>query len=96
MVFAAIACLAGILLAQYFKVLALVPASALVLTVGIGIAHADPAAWIAWTVISAIVALQLGYVIGLIIRHVPAAGRTGRVAAPFFSSSPTSRRLGAR
>jgi hypothetical protein len=95
MVFAAATFLLGFLLAQHCKVLALLPASALALTVGIGIAHADPAAWIAWTVISAIVALQFGYVIGLVVRHVLAAGRTGRAAAP-FSSSSTSRRLGAR
>jgi len=92
MVFAAVTFLAGILLARHFKMLALVPASALtvMLAIGIGSARADPVVSMACTVFSAIIALQLGYLVGLVIRHVLVAARTGREATP-YSSSPSSR-----
>ena len=95
MVIGAVSLFTGILLGQYFKVLAIVPAAALALALGIGlgIAHGEPLAWIAWTGVSAIVGLQLGYLIGVLV-PILATGPANWEARSFSTSPPPSRRPG--
>lgn len=69
--------LVGAVLAQRFKIMILMPATAIMLApmVGIGIAQ-DYTAWsIILTIAAAGASLQVGYLVGLAMRHVLEAPR---------------------
>jgi hypothetical protein len=84
--------LAGLVLGQRFRVLVLLPAIALVLGVaGVGMAHADGIWWTALTAAAAVTALQIGYLIGLVVWQIPVIGRVGRAATPLSGSAPARR-----
>jgi hypothetical protein len=85
--------LAGLVLGQRFKVLVLVPAIMLALLAGVGsgVARADGIWWTALTAVAAGTALQIGYLIGLVIRHIPVIGRAGRTATSLSGSAPARR-----
>jgi len=83
--------LAGMVLGQRVKVLALVPATAiaLVVTIANGLARADTASMLALTAIMSIVGLQVGYLLGLGVREILANTRAARLRmAPFGGSLP--------
>jgi len=67
-----ISVLIGAVLAQRFKVFILLPAAAIMLVValGTGIAQANSVWWSFLTIVAAGFSLQLGYLIGLGLRHV--------------------------
>jgi hypothetical protein len=69
---ATVSLLVGMVLGQRFKVLVLLPAIgfALLLAIGGGIVRADSAWWIVLMAAAAATALQIGYIIGVGIRHV--------------------------
>jgi hypothetical protein len=83
--------LAGLVLGQWFRVMVLVPAVALALLVGIGMAHADGTWWTALMAAAAAAAVQIGYLIGLVIRHIPVIRHADRTA-PSLSGSASARR----
>jgi hypothetical protein len=65
----------GAALGQRFKVLALVPAMAIIimLSIGAGLTHAQKPWWIVLMAVAASTCLQFGYFAGIGIRHVLAA-----------------------
>jgi hypothetical protein len=86
--------LGGMALGQRFKLLVLAPAIllTLVLAVGAGVARADTPWRIGLTAAGLITSLQIGYLLGLGIRHVLIRARAKRMrAASFVSSLPTGR-----
>jgi uncharacterized membrane protein len=90
-----ISLLIGMVLAQRFKVLALVPAMAVVILLAIAAEFARgagfwPAALIA---ILAMVSVQIGYLAGMAVRSVLAAGRTSKLGRTFEAGArePASR-----
>jgi hypothetical protein len=85
--------LAGLVLGQRFRVLVLLPAIALALlvAVGDGMARADGIWWTALMAAAAVTALQIGYLIGLGIRHIPVLGQTDRRATSLSGSAPARR-----
>ena len=94
MVLAILNLLVGMLLGQRFKVLVLVPAIAvsLVLVLGSGIARSQSPETLGLSAIAAIVALQIGYLFGLGIRHLLVVVRAGRLRAASFANSGPARR----
>jgi hypothetical protein len=80
MTLAMISLVVGMVLGQRFKVLVLLPAIALALfmAIGGGIVRAESAWWIVLVAASAATSLQIGYLIGVGIRHVLLAGRASR------------------
>jgi hypothetical protein len=90
--FGLISLLAGMVLGQRFKVLALVPAFAvsLVLAVGFGIAHFEQLGGTVLLAALAVASLQIGYLVGVAIRYSLAATRTsGLRTASIHASQPT-------
>jgi hypothetical protein len=87
---AMISLLVGMVLGQRFKVLVLLPAIALalVLTVGGGIVRSDSTWWIVLMAATAAATLQVGYVIGVGIRHVLVAAPASRTLANSSSRRP--------
>jgi predicted Na+-dependent transporter len=82
--------LAGLVLGQRFKVLVLVPAIvlALLVAIGAGIARGD-GVWSTALMAGAVgMALQIGYLAGLFIGHIPALGRARRTASSLPGSAP--------
>jgi len=71
MTFLFVCLLAGLLLGQRFKVLVLVPAAAVVLA--LSFAGAETHWPIALTAVAAMICLQIGYLLGLGLRHVLSA-----------------------
>jgi hypothetical protein len=61
----------GMLLAQRFKIIVLVPASfaALVIAIGAGVAQASSAWLIVGMIAAASASMQAGYFVGMLIRH---------------------------
>jgi membrane protein DedA with SNARE-associated domain len=91
MILSMISLLVGALLGQRFKVMVLMPATAilLVLAVGIGVTHAHTAWWIVLMAAAAATSMQIGYLIGIGVRHVLAAAwsrRSSRLTSPTASS----------
>jgi hypothetical protein len=86
--------LVGLALGQGFRVLVLVPAMllALLVALGSGLAHADAIWRTALVAGTACAALQVGYLIGLLIRHILVIGREGRSANPVSGSAPSAGR----
>jgi hypothetical protein len=90
MLFSALVSLSiGIVLARRFKVLILAPAFmlTLVLALGTGLARTDAAWSIGSTALVVIVGLQVGYLLGSVMRHVMVFVRAGRPGSTSFTSS---------
>jgi len=86
---AIISLLVGMVLAQRFKVLILFPVIMLtvVLAVSVGIARADATWAAALTLVVVIVGLQLGFLLGIGVRHVMLLTRASRLRATSLTSS---------
>lgn len=84
--------LVGAALGQRFKVMVLMPAMAivLVLAAGTGVTHAQTAWSIVLTTAIAATCLQIGYLIGIFIRHVVVAALSRR-SSPLTSPETTAR-----
>jgi hypothetical protein len=78
MTFGLISLLAGMVLGQRFKVLAVVPAMAAssVVAIGFGIAHSEGPGGTVLLAALAVASLQIGYLAGIAIRYALAATRT--------------------
>lgn len=72
--------LLGLVLAQRFNVFGLLPVILLVLTFSVAgaLAHAETAMISVVTALVAIVSLQIGYVLGIAVRHAKASLRAHR------------------
>lgn len=94
MLIAVISLLAGMVLGQRFKVLALLPAIGLlaIVCVGSGMAQGESLSATALTAIAAIVSVQLGYLLGLSIRHLLATMHASRLRATSFANPLPTRR----
>jgi hypothetical protein len=90
--FGLISLLAGMVLGQRFKVLAVVPAIAawLLVAIGFGIAHSEGLGRTVLLAALAVASLQIGYLVGVAIRYSLAAARTsGLRTASVHASQPT-------
>ena len=87
---AIISLLIGLVLAQRFKVLVLIPFMVLTLFLTLGTALVNPGAtWAgAVTAMVVIVALQLGYLFGIGVRHLMVLTRVGRRHVSLARSLP--------
>jgi membrane protein DedA with SNARE-associated domain len=85
--------LIGAALGQYYRVLALIPATAvlLVLAIGTGVAQAQTAWSIVLMVAAAATSVQIGYLVGLTVHHVVAANWSGGTSALTSSTSTSAR-----
>jgi membrane protein DedA with SNARE-associated domain len=74
----------GALLAQRFKIIALVPATfaVLVIAIGAGVAQANSAWLIVAMIAAASVSMQAGYFVGMLIQHLLGALLASR-SSPF-------------
>ena len=92
MIFIVFSTLAGMFLAQRFKVLALLPAilAAGLLAIAWGI-HAGSGWFTALLALAAGAAIQIGYLLGLGIHHLPAIFRPGRNSPSIPSSTAAGR-----
>ena len=84
--------LVGAVLGQHFKVLILMPTTAIliVLSVATGLTQSHSAWWIVLTVAAAAASIQIGYLIGIGIRHVLTAiwsSGSSPLASPTASTS---------
>src|SRR5277367_4961760 len=90
-----ISLLIGMVLAQRFKVFALVPAMAVVILLAIGAEVArDAGFWpTALSAVLAMVSVQIGYLAGMAVRTLLAAGRASKVGTTFEARAqkPASR-----
>jgi hypothetical protein len=90
-----ISLLIGMVLAQRFKVLALVPAMAVVILLAIAAEVARGAGvWpTALVAVLAMVSVQIGYLAGMAVRSLLAAGRTSKLGTTFETGAqrPASR-----
>jgi hypothetical protein len=68
----------GLLLGWRFKVLALIPAMAIALicVIPAGGTRGDPGWWIVAMAVAAVTSLQIGYFVGLWLRHIPTPARS--------------------
>ncbi len=91
---AIIGLLVGMLLAQRFKVLVLVPVIllTLVFAIGAGIARADGVWAVGSTAAVTIVGLQIGYLLGIGIRHLIVLARASCLRTASLGSSLPTRR----
>jgi len=90
--FGLITLLAGMVLGQRFRVLAVVPAIAasLLVAIGFGIAQSEGLGRTVLLAALAVASLQIGYLLGIAIRYSLAAARTsGLRAASVHGSQPT-------
>jgi hypothetical protein len=89
MILSMVSLLVGAVLGQRFKVMVLIPAIAivLVLAAGTGVTHAHTAWSIVLMATTAATSMQIGYLIGIGIRHVLAAALSSR-SSPL--TSPTA------
>jgi hypothetical protein len=80
MTLVAISLLVGMVLGQRFKVLVLVPISAvaLIIAVGVGTAQGNSLPLIAIISAAAISSLQIGYLVGISLRHLMVIARASR------------------
>lgn len=88
--------LVGAVLAQYFKISVLVPASAIVLlfAIGSGVTHAQPVWLIVLTTTIASISMQIGYFIGIVVHHFRSASLASRSSS--LASHAASARHAAR
>jgi hypothetical protein len=86
--------LVGMALAQRFTVFVLVPAVllAIVIAVGIGIARSQTLGMTALLTVAAVACLQIGYLLGLGVLQLTAAGRAKRQPPGSFADSSPARR----
>ena len=91
--FALICLLAGMVLGQRFKVLAVVPAIAAstLVTIGFGIAHSEGIGRTILLAALAVASLQIGYLVGVAIRYSLAAARTGGLRTASLHASQQTR-----
>jgi hypothetical protein len=90
--FAMISLLAGMVLGQRFKVLAVVPAIAVssLVAIGYGIAHSEGLGRTVLLAALAVASIQIGYLAGVAVRYSLAAARTsGLRTASIHASQPT-------
>jgi hypothetical protein len=94
MIVALLCMLAGMVLGQRFKVLLLVPATALLLalTAAGGALHGDAFWPTALVAVAAAASLQTGYLFGLGIRHALMGNRAASSDASLARSAPTRHR----
>lgn len=87
-----ISLLIGMVLAQRFKVFALVPAMAVVILLAIGAEVARGAGFwpMALFAVLAMVSVQIGYLAGMAVRSVPAAGRASKLGTTFEAGAQQS------
>jgi hypothetical protein len=83
--------LVGAGLGQYYKVLVLIPATALlmVVAIGTGVAQAQTAWSIVLMVAAVATSIQIGYLVGVAVHHVLVANWS-HGTSPLTSSTPTS------
>jgi hypothetical protein len=88
---AMISLLVGMVLAQRFRALIMVPTIpiALTLTIGIGVALADAPRVIILMCVLEIVSLQIGYFVGVSIRYLLKAARPNPKAFPSIHCPPS-------
>jgi hypothetical protein len=88
----AVSLIVGLLLGWRFKALALVPtaAIALIFVIAQGSARGDSSWWIVVVAAATISGLQIGYFVGLWLRHILAAARSSR-STPARLVRPTLR-----
>jgi hypothetical protein len=86
--------LVGMALGQRFTVLvlALAIAPAVVIVVGIGVAGGQTPGMITLLTVAGVVSLQIGYLLGLGVRQLTAAGRASRQPSGSFADSSSARR----
>jgi membrane protein DedA with SNARE-associated domain len=91
MILPVICFLVGVVLAQYCKVLALLPAMPIALFLAIVVGVASPSAiWTTVLVAAAnVVGLQMGYFVGIILHSL--LTRTAAAPTPLSSSAPARR-----
>lgn len=91
---ALISLLIGMLLAQRFKVLVLIPTLPLaaILAIGDGLAHGQAIWAIATSSVLAIVALQIGYLLGIGIHHFMVVARASRMNSSSVPGTLAQRR----
>jgi hypothetical protein len=91
--FGLISLLAGMVLGQRFKVLAVVPALAasLLLATGFGIAHSEGLGRTVLLAALAVASLQIGYLVGVAIRYSLAAARTSGLRTASIHASQATR-----
>ena len=89
MTLAMISVLVGMVLGQRFNILILVPtmAIALIFAVGVGIARDDTFWRIVLLAVAVASSLQVGYLAGIVIRHVLVAARSSRSPATSLTGS---------
>jgi hypothetical protein len=90
--FALMSLLAGMVLGQRFKVLAVVPAMAVssLVAIGFGMAHSEGLGGTVLLAALAVASLQIGYLAGVAIRYSLAAARTsGLRTASVHAPQPT-------
>src|SRR5262249_46907886 len=90
---AVISFVAGIALGQWFRVLILVPVMslALVSTIAAGIARADDVLSIAFVAIAVVTRLQIGYLIGILLRSFLVGARFARASRRRTPTSEVAR-----
>jgi len=86
--------LIGMAFGQRFTVLVLVPAIflAVVIAIGLGIARSQTPGTITLVTVAAVACLQIGYLVGLGVRELTAAGRANRQRAGSIADSSSARR----
>lgn len=86
--------LVGMTLGQRFTVFVLAPAIplAVVIAVGIGIARGQTPGMITLLTVAAVACLQIGYLLGLGVLQLTAAGRASRQREGSFADSSPARR----
>ena len=84
--------LVGMLLGQRFRVLVLLPATALAVLVvlGNGLAAFDSASGLMLRTVGTMVSLQIGYLLGLVVHHL-LTGRAARLRPLMFANSSMKR-----
>jgi hypothetical protein len=94
LLFAILSLLVGMVFGQRFKIMILAPAISLTLLLAIGasIARAEVPWMVGLTTAVAIACLQIGYLLGIAIRHLIVAARASRRRAASFAVSLTARR----
>lgn len=90
----AISLIIGIALGQRFKVLILGPVILLILAIalGAGVARIEDVGAVAQTAVVALVGVQIGYLLGIVLRHVAVVMRANRMRAAELSNSPARHR----
>jgi hypothetical protein len=85
--------LVGAGLGQYYRVLVLIPATAvlLVVAIGTGVAQAQTAWSIILMAVAAATCIQIGYLVGVAVHHVLAASWSSETS-PLTSPTSTSAR----